>query len=71
MDKLDQGASFSWNACNDLYTYATSEQVIIDADDLPLNVSRETLQSQRFLKKIKNIVVSKFLQVNGLLLINL
>lgn len=71
MDKLDQGPSFSCNACDDLYIYAVSEQVIIDADDLPLNVSRETLQSQRFLKQIKKIVVSKFLQVSGLLVIHL
>ena len=37
-------------------------KVIIDADDLPLNVSRETLQSNRFLKQIKNIVVTRFIQ---------
>lgn len=39
-------------------------KAIIDADDLPLNVSRETLQSNRFLKQIKNIVISKFIQVS-------
>lgn len=39
-------------------------KVIIDADDLPLNVSRETLQSNRFLKQIKNIVISRFIQVS-------
>ncbi|KAG8812386.1 hypothetical protein FRC18_002978 [Serendipita sp. 400] len=37
-------------------------KVIIDADDLPLNVSRETLQSNRFLKQIKNIVTARFIQ---------
>ncbi|PVG03593.1 heat shock protein Hsp90, partial [Serendipita vermifera] len=38
-------------------------KVIIDADDLPLNVSRETLQSKKFLKQIKNIVVTRFIQL--------
>ncbi|CCA70224.1 related to HSP82-Heat shock protein [Serendipita indica DSM 11827] len=38
-------------------------KVIIDADDLPLNVSRETLQSNRFLKQIKNIIITRFIQV--------
>lgn len=37
-------------------------KVLIDADDLPLNVSRETLQSTRFLRQIKNIVVTRFIQ---------
>lgn len=33
------------------------------ADDLPLNVSRETLQSNRFLKQLKNIIVKRLLQL--------
>jgi len=37
-------------------------KVLIDADDLPLNVSRETLQSNRFLRQIKNIVITRFIQ---------
>ena len=33
------------------------------AEDLPLNVSRETLQSDRFLKQLKNIIVKRLIQV--------
>lgn len=40
----------------------TVAQVLIDADDLPLNVSRETLQNNRFLRQIKNIVVTQFIK---------
>lgn len=32
------------------------------ADDLPLNVSRETLQSNRFLKQLQSIIVKRLLQ---------
>jgi len=35
----------------------------VDADDLPLNVSRETLQSTRFLKQIKQIIVKRLVQL--------
>jgi heat shock protein 90kDa beta len=38
-------------------------KVIVDADDLPLNVSRETLQSTRFLKQIKSILVRRLIQL--------
>jgi len=34
---------------------------VIESDDLPLNISRETLQENPFLFKIKNTVVTKFL----------
>jgi molecular chaperone HtpG len=34
---------------------------VIESDDLPLNISRETLQENPHLAKIKNTVVSKFL----------
>ncbi|KAF8339008.1 uncharacterized protein EI90DRAFT_3279460, partial [Cantharellus anzutake] len=34
-------------------------RAVVDADDLPLNVSRETLQSGRFLSRIKNVLVSR------------
>lgn len=35
------------------------------ADDLPLNVSRETLQSSAFLKQIKNLIIRRLLQLFG------
>ncbi|QRW16407.1 heat shock protein HSP90 family protein [Rhizoctonia solani] len=37
-------------------------KAIVDADDLPLNVSRETLQSNRFLRQIPNILWIRGLQ---------
>ena len=33
------------------------------ADDLPLNVSRETLQQTKFLKQIKQIIVKRVIQL--------
>ena len=33
------------------------------ADDLPLNVSRETPQSTKFLKQLKGIFVKRFIQL--------
>lgn len=33
------------------------------ADDLPLNVSRETLQSNRFLRQLKGIVLKRLIQL--------
>lgn len=33
------------------------------ADDLPLNVSRETLQQSKFLKQIKQIIVRRLIQL--------
>ncbi|KNE54389.1 hypothetical protein AMAG_00364 [Allomyces macrogynus ATCC 38327] len=36
---------------------------IIDSDDFPLNVSRETVQETKLLKQIKNKIVSKALQL--------
>ncbi|OCB87541.1 heat shock protein Hsp90 [Sanghuangporus baumii] len=38
-------------------------KVIIDADDLPLNVSRESLQQTKFLKQIKQIIVKRLIQL--------
>ena len=35
------------------------------AEDLPLNVSRETLQSSAFLKQIKNLIIRRLLQLFG------
>ncbi|KAH7887755.1 Hsp90 protein-domain-containing protein [Phlebopus sp. FC_14] len=43
--------------------WASWVKVIIDADDLPLNVSRETLQSTAFLKQIRQIVIRRLLQL--------
>jgi heat shock protein beta len=34
-------------------------KIVVDADDLPLNVSRETLQSNKFLRQLKRILVRK------------
>ncbi|KIJ70580.1 hypothetical protein HYDPIDRAFT_78529 [Hydnomerulius pinastri MD-312] len=45
--------------------WASWVKVIIDAEDLPLNVSRETLQSSAFLKQIKNIVIRRLIQLFG------
>ncbi|OAX43511.1 HSP90-domain-containing protein [Rhizopogon vinicolor AM-OR11-026] len=43
--------------------WASWVKVIIDADDLPLNVSRETLQSSAFLKQIKQIIIRRLIQL--------
>lgn len=38
-------------------------KVIVDADDLPLNVSRETLQNTRFLRQLRNAIMKRFIQL--------
>ncbi|KAI6119360.1 Hsp90 protein-domain-containing protein [Pisolithus croceorrhizus] len=43
--------------------WASWVRVIIDAEDLPLNVSREMLQSSAFLKQIRGIVVRRLIQL--------
>lgn len=43
--------------------WATWVKVVVDADDLPLNVSRETLQSNAFLRQLKSIVLKRLLQL--------
>ncbi len=35
---------------------------VIDSDDLPLNISRETMQDSRLVKKISNVVASRFIR---------
>ncbi|KIJ20006.1 hypothetical protein PAXINDRAFT_166181 [Paxillus involutus ATCC 200175] len=45
--------------------WANWVKVIIDAEDLPLNVSRETLQSSAFLKQVKNIIIRRLIQLFG------
>ncbi|KAL4081853.1 Hsp90 protein-domain-containing protein [Scleroderma yunnanense] len=47
----------------DLPKWASWVRVIIDAEDLPLNVSRETLQSSTFLKQIRGIVIRRLIQL--------
>ncbi|KAF9451709.1 HSP90-domain-containing protein [Macrolepiota fuliginosa MF-IS2] len=43
--------------------WASWVKVVVDADDLPLNVSRETLQSNRFLRQLKGIILKRLLQL--------
>ncbi len=44
-----------------LPAYLRFVEGVIESDDLPLNISRETLQENPYMIKIKNTVVSKFL----------
>ncbi|KAF9259497.1 HSP90-domain-containing protein [Marasmius fiardii PR-910] len=39
--------------------WASWVKVVVDADDLPLMVSRETLQSSRFLKQLKGVLLKR------------
>jgi heat shock protein beta len=43
--------------------WASWVKVVVDADDLPLNVSRETLQSNRFLKQLKGLIIKRIIQL--------
>ncbi|KZS97784.1 heat shock protein Hsp90 [Sistotremastrum niveocremeum HHB9708] len=43
--------------------WASWLKVIVDADDLPLNVSRETLQSTRFLKTLRSFVIKHLIKL--------
>lgn len=43
--------------------WANWVKVVVDAEDLPLNVSRETLQNNAFLKQLRNIVLRRLLQL--------
>ncbi|KAF9009082.1 Hsp90 protein-domain-containing protein [Cyathus striatus] len=43
--------------------WASWVKVVVDADDLPLNVSRETLQSNRFLRQLKQIILKRLIQL--------
>jgi len=45
--------------------WASWVKVVIDAEDLPLNVSRETLQSSEFLRQIKNLIIRRLLLLFG------
>ncbi|KAI0068699.1 HSP90-domain-containing protein [Artomyces pyxidatus] len=42
--------------------WASWVKAVIDADDLPLNVSRETLQNTSFLRQIKQIILKRIIQ---------
>ncbi|KIK65280.1 hypothetical protein GYMLUDRAFT_38715 [Collybiopsis luxurians FD-317 M1] len=43
--------------------WASWVKVVVDAEDLPLNVSRETLQSTAFLRQLKSIILKRLLQL--------
>ncbi|EMD40828.1 hypothetical protein CERSUDRAFT_111414 [Gelatoporia subvermispora B] len=43
--------------------WANWVKVVVDAEDLPLNVSREQLQSTKFLKQIRQILLKHILQM--------
>jgi heat shock protein 90kDa beta len=43
--------------------WASWVKVVVDAEDLPLNVSRETLQSNKFLKQLRSIILKRLLQL--------
>lgn len=43
--------------------WASWVKAVVDAEDLPLNVSRETLQSSRFLKQLRAIILKRILQL--------
>ncbi|KAF5321366.1 hypothetical protein D9619_001109 [Psilocybe cf. subviscida] len=43
--------------------WASWVRVVIDADDLPLNVSRETLQSNKFLRQLRGIIIKRMIQL--------
>jgi heat shock protein beta len=42
--------------------WASWVKAVVDADDLPLTVSRETLQSTRFLKQLKQSIIKRLVQ---------
>ncbi|KAL0949963.1 hypothetical protein HGRIS_009983 [Hohenbuehelia grisea] len=48
---------------NGLPKWASWVKVVVDAEDLPLNVSRETLQSTRFLKQLKGIIIKHLISM--------
>ncbi|KAF7980963.1 hypothetical protein HWV62_36213 [Athelia sp. TMB] len=45
--------------------WASWVKVVIDAEDLPLNVSRETLQSTKFLKQVRQVILKRLIQLIG------
>ncbi|KAF8631941.1 hypothetical protein AX15_002109 [Amanita polypyramis BW_CC] len=49
--------------------WASWAKVVVDAEDLQLNVSRETLQSSRFLKQMRTIILKRLIQLFNKLVI--
>ncbi|KAE9410486.1 HSP90-domain-containing protein [Gymnopus androsaceus JB14] len=43
--------------------WASWVKVVVDAEDLPLNVSRETLQSTAFLRQLRSIILKRIIQL--------
>jgi heat shock protein beta len=48
---------------NKIPKWAGWVKVVVDAEDLPLNVSRETLQNTRFIKQIKQVILKHLIQL--------
>merc|ERR1712224_289303 len=46
---------------NIIPNYLRFLQGIVDSPDLPLNISRETLQNNRVINKIKNLIITRVL----------
>lgn len=46
-----------------MFFYESLSSFLFLADDLPLNVSRETLQSSRFLRQIKQVIIRRLIQL--------
>ncbi|CAA7259747.1 unnamed protein product [Cyclocybe aegerita] len=43
--------------------WASWVKVVVDAEDLPLNVSRETLQSNRFMRQLRQLIIKRMIQL--------
>ncbi|KAF8175376.1 heat shock protein Hsp90 [Pholiota molesta] len=43
--------------------WAAWVKVVVDAEDLPLNVSRETLQSNKFMRQLRQIILKRLIQL--------
>jgi molecular chaperone HtpG len=54
--------------CTDLLPdYLSFVQGVLDSEDLPLNISRETVHSNRIMNQLKNVVTQKILEVISVL----